>query len=401
MFRSQLAGFPDVATVDIFDAGSGTPTAIQLEGYDLVVSFSDAPYNDPVAYGNALADFVDSGGAVIQYSYDNNSLLQPTGRFASGGYPPFIPGSIPNDPTTLGAHDASSPLMQGVSTLNTADNTDPTLAPGATLVASWADGRQAIAYKGRVASVSAYIGDAQGAGIWSGDFARVAVNTVRWLGRHTLTVAKQGSGQGTVTGNKGGIACGATCTGLFAYPDQLTLTAAPATGSSFAGWSGGGCSGKGPCTVTMDATKTVTAAFADIPPRVTSLGLSRHTFRAASKGSSIARKTTAVGTRVRYRVSKPGKARFTIQRPVKGRRKGHKCVAKTKKNRKAQRCTRYVKLKGSFSRISKAGSNSFRFTGRLRRKKLRPGRYRLVLVATDAAKNKSKPKRAKFRIVLR
>jgi len=60
-----------------------------------------------------------------------------------------------------------------------------------------------------------------------------------------------------------------------------------------------------------------------------------------------------------------------------------------------------VRLKGSFSRASTAGLNSFRFTGRLRGKKLRPGRYRLVMVATDAAKNKSKPRRAKFRVVLR
>jgi hypothetical protein len=104
---------------------------------------------------------------------------------------------------------------------------------------------------------------------------------------------------------------------------------------------------------------------------------------------------------VRYRVSEAGTARFTVERRAKGRKKGKRCVAPTKKNAKAKRCTRYVKLKGSFSRASTAGLNSFRFTGRLRGRKLRPGRYRLVMVAIDAAKNKSKPKRVKFRIVLR
>jgi hypothetical protein len=39
---------------------------------------------------------------------------------------------------------------------------------------------------------------------------------------------------------------------------------------------------------------------------------------------------------------------------------------------------RYVRLKGSFRRPGVAGANQFRFTGRLRKKALRPGRYRLV-----------------------
>jgi glucose/arabinose dehydrogenase len=137
-----------------------------------------------------------------------------------------------------------------------------------------------------------------------------------------------------------------------------------------------------------------------VPPRALSLGFVNSTIRAAGKGSSIARKKPPVGTRVRYRLSEAARARFTIERRAKGRKKGRKCVAPTKKNRKAHRCTRYRLLKGSFSRASTTGSNSFRFTGRLRSKKLRPGRYRLIMVATDAAGNRSKPKRARFRVVL-
>ena len=41
----------------------------------------------------------------------------------------------------------------------------------------------------------------------------------------------------------------------------MTLTAAPATDSLFAGWSGGVCSGTGTCLTTMNAAKTVTATF--------------------------------------------------------------------------------------------------------------------------------------------
>jgi murein DD-endopeptidase MepM/ murein hydrolase activator NlpD len=76
----------------------------------------------------------------------------------------------------------------------------------------------------------------------------------------TLTVNKTGSGQGTVTSSPSGIDCGPTCSADFTSGAVVTLTATPATGSTFAGWSGA-CSGTGTCTVTMDTDKTVTATF--------------------------------------------------------------------------------------------------------------------------------------------
>jgi photosystem II stability/assembly factor-like uncharacterized protein len=78
---------------------------------------------------------------------------------------------------------------------------------------------------------------------------------------HTLTVTKAGTGNGTVTSSPAGITCGVTCSASFDYGASVTLTISPATGSTFIGWSGGGCSGTGTCTVTMDAAKTVTATF--------------------------------------------------------------------------------------------------------------------------------------------
>ena len=83
----------------------------------------------------------------------------------------------------------------------------------------------------------------------------------------TLTVNKTGTGTGTVTADSGAINCGATCSGV--YPGTtVTLTATPAGGSTFVGWSGSSCSGTGTCVVTVDAAKTVTAQF-DIIPVVT------------------------------------------------------------------------------------------------------------------------------------
>jgi hypothetical protein len=77
----------------------------------------------------------------------------------------------------------------------------------------------------------------------------------------TLTVTKSGTGTGTVTSDVGLIACGAVCSDI--YPGStVTLTAAANAGSTFIGWSGGGCSGTGTCMVTLSTAATVTAQFA-------------------------------------------------------------------------------------------------------------------------------------------
>ena len=77
---------------------------------------------------------------------------------------------------------------------------------------------------------------------------------------YALTVTKSGAGAGTVTSTPAGINCGSDCNESYSSGTLVTLAAAPASGSTFAGWSGA-CSGTGGCTVTMNAAKTVTATF--------------------------------------------------------------------------------------------------------------------------------------------
>ena len=64
-----------------------------------------------------------------------------------------------------------------------------------------------------------------------------------YLQPFTLTVVKAGTGSGTVTSSPAGITCGSTCSALFASGTSVTLTATADSGSTFAGWSGEGCSG--------------------------------------------------------------------------------------------------------------------------------------------------------------
>jgi hypothetical protein len=81
-----------------------------------------------------------------------------------------------------------------------------------------------------------------------------------------LTVDRSGSGSGSVKSSPDGIDCPSICSNTFEYDGsgaQVTLTASPASGSTFEGWSGGGCSGTSPCTQTFGSNTTVTATFSN------------------------------------------------------------------------------------------------------------------------------------------
>ena len=80
--------------------------------------------------------------------------------------------------------------------------------------------------------------------------------------RPLLTVmTEQFAGSGTVTSTPAGVDCDTGCSAHFDRNTTVTLTATPDSESAFRRWSGGGCSGTGPCTVTMSSDQTVTATF--------------------------------------------------------------------------------------------------------------------------------------------
>jgi hypothetical protein len=78
---------------------------------------------------------------------------------------------------------------------------------------------------------------------------------------YTLTITKGGTGSGTVTSVPAGIDCGSSCSAKILSNTKVTLIATPAPGSVFAHWSGGKCSGTGPCTRSIKSTRTVKAVF--------------------------------------------------------------------------------------------------------------------------------------------
>jgi len=81
-----------------------------------------------------------------------------------------------------------------------------------------------------------------------------------------LTVAKAGTGSGSVTSSPSGINCGATCSAKYEEGAEVTLSATPASGSTFSGWSRASCPGTGSCKVTIEEEDiAVTATFTANP----------------------------------------------------------------------------------------------------------------------------------------
>lgn len=105
---------------------------------------------------------------------------------------------------------------------------------------------------------------------WSGDCSGTgactltgnATVTARFNLANTRHLHVDKSGSGTVTSDPSGISCGTACDADFQGGSVVTLTATPAGGSTFTGWSGAGCSGTGSCIVVMNADQTVNASFA-------------------------------------------------------------------------------------------------------------------------------------------
>ena len=292
--QAQVAAFPDVVKVDLFATREPTPSDAELAAYDVVVSLGDIAY-DQQAWGDALADYVDGGGVVVQGAYDTWEGGTPTGRWETGGYAPLIPGDNVNKATTLGVFDASSPLMQNVApgSLTTgAYNTENAPAAGAAVVAYWADGRPAVAGKGRVVAITAALGDtydAPGEPAWTGNYGQIVVNAARAFvpaptpvppqpGPQPLTVVNSNPSGGTVTSTAGGISCGSICATNLPHGAQVGLAAVASKGFAFTGF-GGACVGTA-CALTMDGPKSVTANFV-------AFGFGKKVKRNKKKGTAV------------------------------------------------------------------------------------------------------------------
>ena len=101
-----------------------------------------------------------------------------------------------------------------------------------------------------------------------------ARNVTATFTAQTYTLSVTASGTGTVTSSPSGVNCGSTCSASYSSGTSVTLTATPAAGSTFTGWSGA-CTGTGSCVVSMTAARSVTATFASASTAAQSVGIYR------------------------------------------------------------------------------------------------------------------------------
>jgi hypothetical protein len=143
-------------------------------------------------------------------------------------------------------------------------------------------------------------------------------------------------------------------------------------------------------------------AFEATPPpvpapaegRLDSLAVQPKKFRAGNVAGAVAsKKRPPLGATVSYALSAAGEVEFHVEKAGNGRKVGGKCVKQTHANSGHKKCVIYKPLKGRFSVQGAAGANSFRFSGKIGGKTLKPGPYRLVGSAGNAIR------RAPFAIV--
>jgi hypothetical protein len=92
--RDKLFATGVLNQVDILDLRTGLPTLQTLTSYDAITIHSNFSLPDPVALGNLLADYVDTGGGVVMMPFATRTdpSLAIAGRWKTQGYSPLPNG---------------------------------------------------------------------------------------------------------------------------------------------------------------------------------------------------------------------------------------------------------------------------------------------------------------------
>ncbi|MFL5829211.1 MAG: TolB family protein [Solirubrobacteraceae bacterium] len=142
--------------------------------------------------------------------------------------------------------------------------------------------------------------------------------------------------------------------------------------------------GKAPSVPVLSGLKLVPNRFAVVP--------------AKKPKKSKRRRHTPAGTSIRFTLNLAANVKFVITRQTIGRRSGHRCVPARGRIPRRKRCTRVIKA-GSFTARGVAKGNRIRFTGRLGRRALSPGRYRLTATPVDPRRRRVRSHSVAFTII--
>jgi alpha-tubulin suppressor-like RCC1 family protein len=193
------------------------------------------------------------------------------------------------------------------------------------------------------------------------DVAATDYNTYVIVGpSQKLSLEFAGTGAGSV--GSSGIVCAKACVQPFAQGQVKALRAEPASPGQFAGFTGAGCSGTGPCYARLDSDQTVTATFGK------------------PKGTRITR------LKLSGKKRKKAKVRFTAPGAVTG----FQCllVKPKAKKRGAKKSAKKKKKKPRFAKC--ASGKTY--------KRLKPGRYTFKVRALNILGADPKPAKRSFRV---
>jgi hypothetical protein len=135
------------------------------------------------------------------------------------------------------------------------------------------------------------------------------------------------------------------------------------------------------------------------PPAVQHARQSTTRWREGSRLARISRAKTPTGTTFSFSLNEQATVTFSFTQRVNGRNVSGKCVAQTEKNRRKPACTRTATA-GTLTFTGHSGIDEVAFQGRISPvAKLEPGRYTLVITATNSVGVRSAPKSLSFTIV--
>jgi hypothetical protein len=130
-------------------------------------------------------------------------------------------------------------------------------------------------------------------------------------------------------------------------------------------------------------------------PRVTSVSQSHGRWKEAAKPK---KPKAPIGTVFSFRLNEQASLTIVFTRSLPGRKgKGGTCVAPSKHNKHKSKCKRLV-LGGTLSLTGHSGANTVSFAGHVSGKKLAPGKYSAIIIASSAG-GKAQSARLSFTIV--
>ena len=299
----SLVGTPRTLTVARSGSGSGivssAPSGI-LCGGDCTEIFSDGDSVTLTALPSAGSTFEGWSGACAGTGACTVSMtgaIEVTAQFQAGSYPLTVTRS----------GNGSGTVSSSVPGIQCGSACSAVYSGGSTVVLT------------AVAAANSRFAGWSGACTGTGNcvvstVAARSVNATFTATKFKLSVARSGTGSGSVTSQPAGISCGSTCTSMQATGSTVSLTAKAASGSKFIGWTGA-CKGTGTCKAPLSMDVTVGARFDKIPYTLTftrtgsGAGLVTFTDSGAACTASC-RQTYLSGTTARLSAAPDSKSKF-------------------------------------------------------------------------------------------